>query len=74
VRNSRLATLYERCINSLLVIYLIFIYFNLRVFEEGVNLRSSKVSVRIKTYRTVILPVVLCGCVTWCVALKEELG
>jgi hypothetical protein len=27
---------------------------------------------KIKTYRTIILPVVLCGCLTWSLTLKEE--
>jgi hypothetical protein len=29
-------------------------------------------SVGIKIYRTIILPVVLCGCETWCLTLREE--
>ena len=27
---------------------------------------------KIKLYRTIILPVVLCGCVTWSLILREE--
>jgi len=30
------------------------------------------VNVKIKTYRTIILPVVLYGCETWSLTLKEE--
>jgi len=29
-------------------------------------------NLKIKTHKTVILTVVLCGCVTWSLALKEE--
>ena len=29
-------------------------------------------SVKMKTYRTIILPVVLCGCETWLLSLREE--
>ena len=39
------------------------------------NLLSSGVlpkNIEIKTYRTIILPVVLCGCETWSLALREE--
>jgi hypothetical protein len=39
------------------------------------NLLSSSLlsrSVKIKTYRTIILPVVLYGCETWSLTLKEE--
>jgi hypothetical protein len=28
---------------------------------------------KIKVYRTIILPVVLCGCETWSLTLREEL-
>jgi hypothetical protein len=28
--------------------------------------------IKIKTYRTIILPVVLCGCEAWCLTLNEE--
>ena len=28
--------------------------------------------IKIKTYRTIILPVVLCGCEPWCLTLNEE--
>jgi hypothetical protein len=31
-------------------------------------------NVRIKIYRTVILPVVVCGCGTWSVTMREEHG
>jgi hypothetical protein len=39
------------------------------------NVLSSSLlskSVKIKTYRTVIMPVVLCGCDTWLLTLREE--
>jgi hypothetical protein len=39
------------------------------------NLLSSRFiseNVKIKTYKTVILPVVLCGCETWSLTLGEE--
>jgi hypothetical protein len=39
------------------------------------NLLSSSLltkSIKIKTYRTIILPVVLYGCETWSLALREE--
>ena len=29
-------------------------------------------SVKVKIYRTIILPVVLCGCETWSITLREE--
>jgi hypothetical protein len=39
------------------------------------NLLSSSLlsrNIKIKAYRTVILPVVLCGCEAWSVTLREE--
>ena len=30
------------------------------------------VNLKIKIYRTIILPVVLCGCETWSLTLREE--
>jgi hypothetical protein len=39
------------------------------------NLLSSRLpstNVKIKIYKTIILPVVLYGCETWCLMLKEE--
>ena len=39
------------------------------------NLLSSRLlskNLKIKIYRTVILPVVLCGCETWSLTLREE--
>ena len=39
------------------------------------NLLSSSllsITVQIKTYRTIILPVVLYGCETWSLTLREE--
>jgi hypothetical protein len=44
-------------------------------YHSVTNLLSSTLlskSVRIKTYRTIILPVVLCGCETWSLTLREE--
>jgi len=41
------------------------------------NLLSSSLlskNLKIKVYRTIILPVVLCGCETWSLTLSEELG
>jgi hypothetical protein len=29
-------------------------------------------NIKVKIYKTIILPVVLCGCETWCVTLREE--
>jgi hypothetical protein len=29
-------------------------------------------NIKIKIYRTIILPVVLCGCETWSLTLREE--
>ena len=39
------------------------------------NLLSSRLlskNLKIKIYRTIILPVVLCGCETWSLTLREE--
>ena len=39
------------------------------------NLLSTRLlskNLKIKIYRTIILPVVLCGCETWSLALREE--
>ena len=39
------------------------------------NLLSSRLlskNLKIKIYRTIILPVVLCGCETWSLKLREE--
>jgi len=39
------------------------------------NLLSSSLlskNVKIRIYRTIILPIVLCGCETWSLTLKEE--
>jgi hypothetical protein len=41
------------------------------------NLFSSRLiskNLKIKTYKTVILPVVLCGCETWSLTLREDIG
>jgi hypothetical protein len=35
---------------------------------------SYKKNLKIKIYKTVILPVVLYGCETWSLTLREELG
>ena len=34
--------------------------------------RSLSKNLKIKIYRTIILPVVLCGCETWSLTLREE--
>jgi len=50
----------------------------LTVFENGVprqNLLSSRLlpkNLKIKIYRTIILPVVLYGCENWSLTLREE--
>ena len=39
------------------------------------NLLSSSLlsqNIKIKTFRTIILPTVMCGCETWLLTLKEE--
>jgi len=39
------------------------------------NILSSKLlskDAKIKIYRTIILPIVLCGCETWSLTLREE--
>jgi hypothetical protein len=44
-------------------------------YRSGQNLLSSSLlskSVQIKIYRTIILPVVLCGWETWSLTLREE--
>jgi hypothetical protein len=41
------------------------------------NLLSSRLlskNVKIKIYKTVLLPVVFCGCATWLLTLREEHG
>ena len=45
-----------------------------RLFNDAVNCNSSLLSkhIKIKIYRTIILPVVLKGCETWSLALREE--
>jgi len=44
------------------------------MFSECVGLSSSSLSkkLKIKIYRTIILPVVLYGCETWSLTLREE--
>ena len=39
--------------------------------KKSFEFKLSK-NVKIKTYRTVILHVVLCGCETWSLTLREE--
>jgi hypothetical protein len=44
-------------------------------FHSVQSLLSSRLlsrSVKVKIYKTIILPVVLCGCETWSVTLREE--
>ena len=44
-------------------------------YHQGQSLLSSSLlskNVNIKIYRIIILPVVLCGCETWSLALREE--
>jgi hypothetical protein len=45
-----------------------------RLFNDAVNCNSSLISkhIKIKIYRTIILPVLLNGCETWSLALREE--
>jgi len=46
-------------------------------FHSVQNLLSSNVLLRklkIQAYRTIILPIVLCGCQTWLLTLGEECG
>ena len=46
-------------------------------YHSAQNLLSSRLlskHLKIKIYRTIILPVVLYGCVTWSIALREERG
>ena len=45
------------------------------MYHSVQNLLSSKLlskNLKIKIYRTIILPVVLCGCETWSLILREE--
>jgi len=44
-------------------------------YNSAQNLLSSSMlskNLKIKIYRTIILPVVLCGCETWSLTLREE--
>ena len=44
-------------------------------YHSAQNLLSSRLlskNLKIKIYRTIILPVVLCGCETWSLTLREE--
>jgi hypothetical protein len=44
-------------------------------YHSVLNLLSSRLvskNIKIKTYKTIILPVVLYGCESWCLALREE--
>ena len=50
-------------------------YFILLLINSVQNLLSSRLlskNVKIKIYRTIILPVVLYGCETWSLTLREE--
>jgi len=38
------------------------------------SLLSVSILIKIKIYTTIILPVVLCGCETWPLTLREERG
>ena len=44
-------------------------YHSVQKLSSSRNLHKN---VRIKTYRTIILPVVLCGCETWSLSLRDE--
>ena len=44
-------------------------YHSVQKLSSSRNLHKN---VRIKTYRTKILPVVLCGCETWSLSLRDE--
>ena len=50
--------------------------FNVHAYYHSVQkLLSSRLlfkNLKIKIYRNIILPVVLCGCETWCLTLREE--
>jgi hypothetical protein len=35
--------------------------------------RLPSKNIKIRIYKTIILPVVLCGCETWSVTLREEM-
>jgi hypothetical protein len=43
-----------------------------RILNSVQNLLSKNVKIRM--YKTIILPLVLCGCETWCLTLREENG
>jgi len=50
-------------------------YFKFAIKELTVAVLSSSLlskKLKIKIYRTIILPVVLCGCETWSLTLREE--
>jgi hypothetical protein len=52
-------------------------YFNVDVYRSVQNLLSSRLlskSIKIAIYETIILPVVLYGCKTWSLTLREEQG
>jgi hypothetical protein len=46
-------------------------------YDSVQNLLSSRLlskNIKIRICKTIILPVVLCGCETWSLTLREELG
>jgi hypothetical protein len=54
---------------------------DINIVEENIDtiqkysealLDASKVKVKVKIYKTIILPVVLCGCETWSLTLREK--
>jgi hypothetical protein len=40
--------------------------------EEPLSSRLLSKNVKVKIYNTIILPVVLYGCETWCLTVREE--
>jgi hypothetical protein len=42
------------------------------VLNGGLSSSLRSKNLKIKIYRTIILPVVLCGCETWSLTLREE--
>ena len=50
-----------------------FVFVNSKLHSFRSVLRVSK-NLKIKIYRTIILPVVLYGCETWSLTLREERG
>ena len=51
----------------------VFLLFDFTALSDfGVTDRTSLITLKIKIYRTIILPVVLYGCETWSLTLREE--